>query len=248
MTEILLVGGAEDSPTTPGSSSGHAAPTSEGGAATEDDPAGTCATLSTPNSAVLTAKGTQAHSSLDTKALGGFEPVDAGAAVQAATADRSFEPMPFRNARAAAEAMAKSTYSDAQASGAQVSDSALKDVLGRWAYKANRDRKHVTPHGAKSCLSETLGLVRTRTGRWQVSSSTKEAPQESKLLNLWLKQRLEQTGVSSSDSQPWLCSSITLNKNFASKCHRDKHNMGPSVIKAFGDHAGGGRSQVLAQR
>ena len=39
--------------------------------------------------------------------------------------------------------------------------------------------------------------------------------------------------------ETWYWTSITINKNYASRVHVDKNNVGPSIIKAFGDFSGG---------
>ena len=157
--------------------------------------------------------------------------------------------MTFKDKREDANQYAKEVLEQARLACRRVTDEEVKLTLEKWEFKRNIDRKNVLPKGKKYVLSETFGLVRTRTGHWMSSSCTRAAPYVPKLLNVWLNDRLEDTNfltkevpnpMGSKETKPlWLCSSITVNKDFASRRHVDRGNVGPSVIRSFGDHNGG---------
>ena len=117
-----------------------------------------------------------------------------------------------------------------------VNDSEVLDVLQRWAFRRNPDRKNVAPVGHDTVPSDIFGLVRTRTGQWQQANLSKAYPAIPKLLNRWLSDRL---GSHPAVQAAWRCTSITVNGSFASKRHRDGRNTGPSIIRAFGADSGG---------
>ena len=54
-------------------------------------------------------------------------------------------------------------------------------------------------------------------------------------LNAWIKEQLDRVGL---NDFRW--SSIQLNVDTVAKLHRDRNNVGPSLILVFGSHSGGG--------
>merc|ERR1719491_407877 len=116
----------------------------------------------------------------------------------------------------------------------RVSDLEVLSVLQAWAFKKNEARQNVLPDGIKWVHSDTLGLIRLRTGGFGVTSATQEYPHVTQLLNAWLKARCppEITGG-------FPCTSISVNSNYAARRHRDGNNAGPSMIGAFGNFTGG---------
>ena len=54
-----------------------------------------------------------------------------------------------------------------------------------------------------------------------------------KLFSAYLKSQLPE------EYEDYKFTSINVNKNYAGRLHRDGNNVGPSVIKAFGDFSGG---------
>ena len=90
----------------------------------------------------------------------------------------------------------------------------------------------MTPDGSNFVYSETVGIIRTRTQISMISVWTHRYPTVVQVINKWAKQ------------QGWIednfCfSSLTINKNFLSKLHRDGNNNGLSMIVACGDYKGG---------
>ena len=85
----------------------------------------------------------------------------------------------------------------------------------------------------KYVLSDTVGLVNNRRGGCAVRYETSAYPHFMRLLNKWLCERA--TGL----EQGPVFTSITINKGYAGRIHRDKNNAGPSFIKSFGDFTGG---------
>ena len=76
----------------------------------------------------------------------------------------------------------------------------------------------------------SLGLVAQHTGEKQVSVSTREFPNISRLLNQYAEENLDRS---------FLWTTVTLNDDFASARHRDGGNSGLSYILSVGDHQAG---------
>merc|ERR1719350_814561 len=82
--------------------------------------------------------------------------------------------------------------------------------------------------------SDTIGAMPQRTGTVQLNEEARHYPSVTKLLNRWLRGHLPPAMA-----KQFLWTSINVNKNYAARLHRDKNNVGPSMISAFGDFAGG---------
>jgi len=82
-------------------------------------------------------------------------------------------------------------------------------------------------------FSDTLGLLRDRTGDVHLTAPTRRYPQVSELLARWLMDRLPE------ETKNFKFTSMNVNCNYAAAMHRDNGNFGPSFIKAFGDFSGG---------
>ena len=72
----------------------------------------------------------------------------------------------------------------------QITDEDVLDVLDRWYFAKNTARANVFPIGVQSVESDTLGLVRSRTGRVTATSITRKAPAVFELLARWLAENL----------------------------------------------------------
>ena len=72
----------------------------------------------------------------------------------------------------------------------QITDKDVLEMLGLWYFSHNTNRANVFPIGATSVESDTLGLVRSRTGRVTATSLTKRAPAVFEILSRWLKESL----------------------------------------------------------
>ena len=68
---------------------------------------------------------------------------------------------------------------------------------------------------------------------WGVSKRSRLSIPVIALCNQWLRDRLPLSHAN------WTWSTITINKGVACRKHRDKNNVGPSIIRSFGDHTGG---------
>ena len=132
------------------------------------------------------------------------------------------------------------------------SDSALLQVLRNWTCDKNSHRHNIMPSGNDWIASDLFGATRSRGLRdggdttWGITKRTRNFASVAALCNRWLRDRLhgsllgDDSSSSSLPSAPWFWSSITLNKGFASRRHRDSNNVGPSIIRAFGDADAGG--------
>ena len=113
-------------------------------------------------------------------------------------------------------------------------DEDILAVLQRWYFKHNTTRKNVLPEGVTSIQSDTLGVVRTRTGSVVLTRLTKKSPAVFHLFCRWLKQNCPAIY-----KIPFPFTSISVNYGYAARKHRDGYNAGPSVLKTFGEFTGG---------
>merc|ERR1719343_538900 len=74
-----------------------------------------------------------------------------------------------------------------------------------------------------------MGLVRDRQGSIHLTWATQQYQSVIKILCTWLTARLPP------EAAKFSFTSLNLNCNYAAKRHRDGNNLGPSMIKAFGD-------------
>jgi hypothetical protein len=102
-------------------------------------------------------------------------------------------------------------------------------ILERWGFERNTRRTSVMRPGQEWVHSDTLGLVRSKNEAAWVSSATEKFPYVTVLLARWMKQHVPD----------FPCTSISVNKDYAGRMHRDAFNAGPSVLMALGDFAGG---------
>ena len=116
----------------------------------------------------------------------------------------------------------------------QITEKDVLEILSLWYFSHNTNRANVFPIGATSVESDTLGLVRSRTGRVTATSLTKRAPAVFEILSRWLKESLPAIF-----QEPFAFTSISVNHGYAARKHRDCYNVGPSMTKAFGDFEGG---------
>jgi hypothetical protein len=90
------------------------------------------------------------------------------------------------------------------------------------------------PQGQTWIYSDTLGVTTDRTGHVLIKEEAKLYPEVCRLLCQWLRDHLPE-GL----DQDFMWTSININKNYAGRIHRDRNNVGPSFIKAFGDFRNG---------
>lgn len=144
------------------------------------------------------------------------------------TEDGVYETADIRNGRLVAEAIAEERLQKGT-----VTNEDVTLVLRTWGFAQNVGRVNVLPQGRKWVYSDTMGAIKHRTGTYGVTPPTVRYPHVAKCLNMWVQNNLPK-GV---DSFP--CTSININANYAGKRHRDGNNEGPSLIRAFGEFAGG---------
>ena len=95
-------------------------------------------------------------------------------------------------------------------------DSDVLAVLDAWSFYTNKKRVNVIPEGSTAVESDTLGLVRTRTGQVLATGMTKKYTAVVELLCRW--QRENQPPVF---TKPFCCTSISVNHGYAARLHRD---------------------------
>jgi hypothetical protein len=116
-------------------------------------------------------------------------------------------------------------------------DSDALDVLRQWGFKHNRSRLNVFPVGSDWVHSDTLGLVIPQ-GKAEPDLSQATLGHETvfRLLHRWIRGRFanSQCGVEPAFT------SMSVNKGYAARLHRDARNEGPSIALAAGAFTGGG--------
>jgi len=121
--------------------------------------------------------------------------------------------------------------------GRKISDRDLAGVLEVWSFKENKKRTNVMPEGKSSVNSEMLGLVRIRAfSTYCAAAKTKMYPLVTKLLCRFLEENPPK-GLNRRMKFPF--TTVCINRDYAAKRHRDSNNMGVSVVRAFGNFAGG---------
>ena len=113
-------------------------------------------------------------------------------------------------------------------------DGDLLEVLQLWRFKPNRTRKNVAPEGVPFVFSETLGLVRSRTGKLIMTNIARQSGNVFMLLCKWLADNMP-PGL----KHPFPFTSINVNYDCGARIHRDGNNLGAPLTKSFGCFAGG---------
>lgn len=114
-----------------------------------------------------------------------------------------------------------------------ISDEEVTTAMFTWAFAKNPNRVNVLPDGQDWVWSDTMGLLRDRTGDIHITKPTTRYPAFVKLITQWLFDRIPP------EVDTFKFTSLNLNCNYAAKRHRDGNNFGPSFIKAFGSFTGG---------
>ena len=92
-----------------------------------------------------------------------------------------------------------------------------------------RRKAECDTRGTKWVFSDTLGLLRDRCGKYMLAGPSRYE-QVCRVLNRWMKDN---------GSSSFCCTSISLNKGYAARLHRDSNNVGPSICRAIGNFKGG---------
>eukprot|EP00421_Protoceratium_reticulatum_P043604 CAMPEP_0168444948 /NCGR_PEP_ID=MMETSP0228-20121227/45311_1 /TAXON_ID=133427 /ORGANISM="Protoceratium reticulatum, Strain CCCM 535 (=CCMP 1889)" /LENGTH=408 /DNA_ID=CAMNT_0008459405 /DNA_START=62 /DNA_END=1285 /DNA_ORIENTATION=- len=136
--------------------------------------------------------------------------------------------------RLAADCEACNALSRADKAGTRITDKDVHSAMELWAFRKNESRQNVLPEGKTWVNSDTLGLIRDRTGRYMATPPTKDYPHFMELLCRWLRERRPHDLT-----HDFPFTTISLNYGYAARRHRDGNNHGPSMIKAFGKFKGG---------
>ena len=111
---------------------------------------------------------------------------------------------------------AANDIAEARLESPRTSDDDILAVLQRWYFKHNTVRKNVLPEGVTSVQSDTLGVVRTRTGSVVITRPTRKAPAVFHLCCRWLRQNCPDIY-----KIPIPFTSISVNYGYADRKHRD---------------------------
>jgi len=134
----------------------------------------------------------------------------------------------MRRSRRGADKLAAERLESSQS----LTDQDVLDALRQWYFKPNKTRVNVLPVGTTFVHSDTLGVVRSRTGHVVPSAPTMKHLNLLRLLARWLSEQQH-------FDAPFPWTSINVNFGYATRRHRDNGNLGVSITKAFGDFTGG---------
>ena len=93
-------------------------------------------------------------------------------------------------------------------------------VLQTWAFRRNDKRVNVMKEGVPWVHSDTLGLVKFQVGGFCVSGATVQWPSVTRLLTRWMRDHCP-----AEVGEVFHCTSISVNKNYAGRLHRDTGNV-----------------------
>lgn len=133
--------------------------------------------------------------------------------------------------RRAANDLARDALADLK-QGQRPSDNVVLQALRLWGFAKSISRQNVMPEGHEWVHSDTLGIIEDRCYHKQmISTGCKGHEYFVRLLSSWARKR------SPKGMLPF--TTISLNKNYAGRLHRDSGNIGPSVGIAIGAFTGG---------
>ena len=141
----------------------------------------------------------------------------------------SGETAQMQRGRLIADATAAQVLERAAIDGGRITDDDILRVFRQWRFKKNDARTNVLPEGKPWVFSDTLGLIRDRCGKYMLTGPSRYV-EVCRVLNRWMKDNL---------SLAFCCTSISLNKGYAARLHRDSNNVGPSICRAIGNFKGG---------
>ena len=141
----------------------------------------------------------------------------------------SGETAQMQRGRLIADATAAQVLERAAIDGGRITDDDILRVFRQWRFKKNDARTNVLPEGKPWVFSDTLGLIRDRCGKYMLTGPSRYV-EVCRVLNRWMKDNL---------SSAFCCTSISLNKGYAARLHRDSNNVGPSICRAIGNFKGG---------
>lgn len=136
--------------------------------------------------------------------------------------------------RGEANVAARSVLEEVKQANRKLQEADVLSILRMWSFKKNDVRQNVIPDGQDFVYSDTLGMVRDRTGHWKVKGATRDFPDFTRLLSRWLA---DHRPAELEEDFPF--TSINVNFKYAARRHRDGNNMGPSIIKGLGNYTGG---------
>ena len=133
--------------------------------------------------------------------------------------------------RRAANELAREAMADLK-KGEHPSDTVVLKALRLWGFHKSTSRQNVLPEGHEWVHSDTLGIIEERkTHSLSISNPCKSHEYFVRLISSWARKR------SPNGELPF--TTISLNKNYAGRLHRDAGNIGPSVGLAIGSFTGG---------
>jgi len=121
--------------------------------------------------------------------------------------------------------------------GDRIRDKDVVSILELWNFRKNTKRKNVLPEGKHFVSSEMLGLTKIRIyNRFVVAANTRKFPLVTKLLCRFLDDNPPK-GLEIGTRFPF--TTVCINKDYAATRHRDKNNVGMTVLRGLGNYRGG---------
>merc|ERR1712032_1596285 len=112
------------------------------------------------------------------------------------------------------------------------SDDVVLKALRLWGFEKSTSRQNVLPDGHDWVHSDTLGVIENRADHQMIVTAACQGHENFvRLLSSWARKR------SPDGMLPF--TTISLNKNYAGRMHRDAGNIGPSFGLAVGTFKGG---------
>ena len=136
--------------------------------------------------------------------------------------------------RSVADQEARDILAEVQKAKRKVTEVEMLRALDLWGFARNPHRINVMESGLKWVYSDNVGAVVRRDGLILPQASTMKYQNFMKLLTQYLKDSLPDDFY-----EKFGYTSISINKDYAGKRHRDAGNAGPSVVKALGRFTGG---------
>ena len=139
--------------------------------------------------------------------------------------------------RAKADHVAEQLIAEMRHNKYEVQDCDIEYILSVWGFDTNHSRTSVMPSGTTWVHSDTLGMIRYRNTAVELAPPSVDYPFVTMALVAWMRGKID---------FDFPCTSISVNKNYAGKIHRDAFNAGPSALLALGDLRG--PAWLLARR
>ena len=106
-------------------------------------------------------------------------------------------------------------------------------MLNLWKFKSNPYRKNVMQFDTNFVYSDCFGMSVSRTQQLSVATNSRNSNSIDQVIIRWMWAKFPKE----MSKHPF--TSVTINSNFSAKIHRDRNNLGLSLITSIGNYTGG---------